>query len=260
MVAAKTKIKTCAAMIRKDGERVTCGKLFTERCPNSDVHIMALKTGFCANGWHEGDKAKDWRGNPAPTCKFILVCPCNCHDTLDKLYHMTDMERVVVDASGYVAPPRRFWMPSDDPLPALSSPSGSSVPQTIQEGVAGITPPRMDSTFAPTPTGRAARGELESWVQQECDAWLVDSENELCTPAYLATVISRAQAVAPPSVGAISAVFDRWVKLGFAKVEKRPTRFIGYTQEGLELGLVGMKIQRKRQQARQKADQNRRIR
>lgn len=258
VVAAKPIL--CKSLVRKgDGSRAACGTLFNskERCPKRDAHIMKLKTGYCSNGWHEGEKATGFGGDPVPTCKMILTCPCTCHDKLDKLYHMSGMERLPVDVSGYTPKPRTFWLPSDDPLPALSSPSGTTAPRIIESAVPGRVAPRIERDFAPTPSGRAARGELEAWVLEQCDVWVIDEEDELCTPAMLATRIGREQGINPPSVGAINAIFERWIKLEFARIEKRPTRFVGYTEEGVRLGLEGMKIQAKRMKARQKADQNR---
>ena len=41
-------------------------------------------------------------------------------------------------------------------------------------------------------------------------------------------------------------MFDRWVKLGFAVIEKKPTRFVRYTDEGIKFGLDRMKERSKR--------------
>jgi hypothetical protein len=108
------------------------------------------------------------------------------------------------------------------------------------------------ATFGPTPTGRAAKGELEAWVDEQCRIWIIDKPGVPCTPAFLSEQIAKDQAINPPSVGAISACFERWMKLGYAVIEKKPTRFVKYTDEGVRLGLERMKHNAK--QSRRLAD------
>lgn len=262
-VKAALKLKKCKAKVRKAGKQVTCDTEYLgDTCPQKakGYHLLPMKTGFCSNGWCEGTKAKDWRGNPVPTCDYIYTCPCKCHDELDKLFSMTGSERIVVDSSGYVSPPRTYWIPSDDPLPVLSSNGDTPAPVVVESPAPDRVPATVARTFTPTPTGRAARGELELWVKQHCDMWLIDEPGEPCTPAYLSAEIARDQGISPPSVGAISAVFDRWVKLGFAVVEKKPTRFVRYTDEGVKLGLEQMKARAKRLAKQQRSNQMRGIR
>lgn len=259
--APAQRTKKCTAKVRAGSKQQPCGTQYTGNlCPNRDNHLLKMKTGFCFNGWCEGTKAKDWRGNPVPTCQYIETCPCSCHDKLSKLFEMTDTERIVVESSGYTPPHRTYWMPSDDPLSPLSTSNRPDAPVLLESPAPDVVPPTIARPFSITPTGRAARGQLELWVKIECDAWLVDDPGELCTPSYLATQIARAQAIDPPSVGAISAVFDRWAKLGFALIGKKPTRFVGYTPDGVKLGLERMKEQAKRQTRLRIADDKRQLR
>jgi hypothetical protein len=94
-------------------------------------------------------------------------------------------------------------------------------------------------------------------VKTACDVWLVESYSFPCTPAWLAEEIAAAQAIKAPSVGAISAVFERWIKLGFAVIEKKPTRFVSYTDEGIKLGLEGLKARSKRTKQLTEAEKKR---
>lgn len=248
---AALKLITCKNKIRRSGEIVPCGKQYlrgdgTVKCPDREFHVTALVTGYCSNGWHEGSKAVDWRGNPAPSCEFYLTCPCKCHTDLDKLFAMTGKERILVTVTAYHPPERTFWLPSDDPVPVLSSPRDATPPVLVESPAPDRVPATIARTFDPTPSGRAARGELEAWVKQHCDIWLIDEPGTPCTPTYLGEEIARDMGITPPSVGAISAVFDRWVKLGFAVCEKKPTRFVRYTEEGVRIGLDAMKAQAKR--------------
>jgi hypothetical protein len=176
------------------------------------------------------------------------------------MFELTDSERILVESSGYSTPERTFWMPSDEPVPVLSNSDATDGPKLIKSPAPGRVPATIQHDFGPTPTGRAARGELEAWVKEQCDIWLVDEPVDLCTPSFIAAEIGRTKGVSPPSVGAISAVFDRWVKLGFAVVGKKPTRFVGYTPEGIEHGLEKMKTDAKRSRRLSYADDRRNLR
>jgi hypothetical protein len=257
-------LKTCKRKVRRAGKHEECGKQFLgtgRHC--GGVHLLPMKTGFCSNGWCEGKKATDWRGRPVPTCSFIETCPCGCHDTLDKLFAMTESERIVVESSGYSPPHRTFWMPSDDPIPVVdesSSPNGTGGPVVLESPAPDRVPASIVRDFTPTPSGRAAKGELEWWVKHQCDIWLIDEPGEPCTPSYLAAEIARDQGITPPSVGAINAVFERWIKLGFAVIEKKPTRFVRYTEDGVKYGLEKMKSDAKRRARLQLKDDRRNLR
>lgn len=263
------KVRECKASVRpflemKNGNKVysVCGAkwLGTGPCPQRDAHLLPMQTGYCFNGWCEGTKATSSSGKPVPTCEFYITCPCKCHDDLDRLFTMTDQPRILVESSAYVPDSGGFWMPSDDPEPVLSSPDGVTTPVIIESPAPDRVPASIGRTFTPTPTGRAARGELEWWVKQHCDIWLIDEPPDLCTPSYLSVEIGRDQGITPPSVGAISAVFDRWVKLGFAVIAKKPTRFVGYTEDGVKLGLEKMKNDAKRKSKLQAKDDYRNAR
>ena len=154
-------------------------------------------------------------------------------------------------------------LPGADPFMVADA----SVPAGIEEALDGTatapfapvpTPP--PATFAPTPTGRAARGQLESWVLEQVTIWTVEGYDFPCTPVWISREIGREQAIDPPSVGAISAVFDRWANLGFATIEKKPVRFSGFTLEGKTKGLDRMKAEVKRKQKFEKAAQKRTLR
>lgn len=148
-------------------------------------------------------------------------------------------------------------MPSDDPdwsPEPLSSPDDTDTPEPVESPVDSPVAPSAGRSFAPTATGRAARGQLEYWVKRQCDIWLLEEYSFPCTPAWISEEIASDEAIDPPSVGAISAVFDRWVKLGFATVEKKPSRFTGYTPEGISKGLERMKEEAKRKTKLVKAE------
>lgn len=257
------KLKTCKKYVRDGGAQVQCNKQYLgedRNCPNHGHHLLRLKTGFCSNGWHEGSKATDWKGKPVPTCKFIETCPCKCHDDLGKLFEITGAERIVVESSGYVTPPSEFvYGKLNDDDPSLN-PGPSDGPTGTGEAVVAPIPPPVARSYEPTPSGRAAPGQLEVWVLTQTDIWTVEGFEFPCTPVWISKNIAHDEAIPPPSVGAINAVFNRWVALGFATIERSPVRFTGYTEEGKRLGLEKMKEQVKRQAALRKAEQRRGIR
>lgn len=242
------KLKTCEKLIRKDGKHIKCEKQYLgdeSNCPNRSIHLTKYPTGFCNDGCHEGTKVKSYSGRNMKTCANYVTCPCQCHDDLDKLFSMTGTERILVDSSGYVPEPNEFWHPSDDP--DYVSSIGDPVDGPLDPQGAPVSDARAGGgrSYAPTPTGRAARGQLESWVHAAFQVWLVDSDGQF-TPNYVQDAIKRTEAV-EASVGAIDAVFKRWEKIRFATMEKKPTRLTGLTPEGQTLGLERLKAKLKRE-------------
>ena len=259
MAAPATKKTPCPREIWKNGEKAKCGIPITvsQRCPNHDIHIMKFKTGFCANGFCEGTKARDYKGKPVMTCKFYLTCACKCHADIWFMSKMTGMDRQLMDNPEYVSPKRTFWLPEDDPDwtgDVLSMPDEPDAPEPVESPVAATVAPSAGRSFAPTATGRAARGQLEYWVKRQCDIWVLEEYTFPCTPAWIADEIASDEGIDPPSVGAIGAVFDRWVKLGFAECAKKPVRFVAYTPEGKAKGLDRMKEEAKRKTKLTKAE------
>lgn len=230
------------------------------RCPGRADHVLKYKTGFCGNGYCEGSNKKAASGKPAPTCKWWKTCPCQCHTTFDQMFAMSDMERILVDNSGYSVDHGDFVMPTLEErmaMMALSRPNRDDVPTIIKSPLPDAVPVTVAHVFTTTTTGRAARGELESWVKDACDIWLVENAMASltdydvpnlppCTPPYLAKEVSQAQGIKEPSVGAIDAVLKRWTVLGFALIQSKPTRFVCYTAEGIRIGLDGCKDKARR--------------
>lgn len=252
----------CKRLVKDDGlNKVPCGRRISQGvCGNESKHISKHKTGFCAKGWCEGKKALTFRGDPAPTCKMWRQCGCSCHDDFDMLFQMSGKPREVVYVSDWKPDRSEFWMPSpEDRMALLASSNVPSVsaPVIIESPAPDVVPATLRRTYTATPTGRAARGQLESWVKDQCDIWLVEEEEFPCTPKFISEEIARTQAIPAPSVGAIGAVFDRWTAIGFAIIERKPVRFISYTPEGVRLGLDGCKDKAKREKkAGERANSN----
>ena len=265
MTTTPTKPRVCARTYKNDKlEVVPCRmKLIGGECPNRANHVVKYKTAFCAKGRCEGTQPTDWKGAPMSTCKIWQTCPCDCHLMYDRMYAATDKPREVVNNSAYRVDKSLFIMPSPEErvaMHALSETVRPDAPQLVESPLPEAVPATIRRTFTPTATGRAARGELESWVKDTCDVWIVENDGSLCTPTMIAEEIAREQGLArPPSVGAINAVFDRWVKIDFAVIEKKPTRFIKYTEQGVKIGLDGCKDKAKRNKRSVQGEQARRI-
>ena len=230
----------------------TCGKRIEDgRCPDRSQHMMKYPTGFCENGDCEGAAKKTKDGRPHRTCRDWKICPHTCHQMFDMMFSMSEMPRILVDNSGYAVDHTEFWVPTPEERMAMiasSRPHHADAPVILKSPAPDMVPSTVAYIFTPTTTGRAARGELESWVKDACDIWLVENQMAppgthpiLCTPVYLANEISKEQGIKEPSVGAIDAVLKRWHNLGFAHTASKPTRFIVYTPEGISIGLDGCK-------------------
>lgn len=251
------KLKLCGRTLVSDG----AGSL---RCPDRNEHVLKYKTGFCQNGNCEGTAKRTVSGKPFATCKWWKRCPCDCHKTYDTMFSMSDMERQVVDNSGYSPDLGEFKMPTlEERIAAIASSMALSPtrPVVIESPAPETVPVTLARTFAPTRSGRAARGELAQWVKTEVDIWVVDQPGYKCTPAYVAEAIAKTQGFGkPPSVGAVDAVFKRWERIGFAEIGRKPTRFLKYTDKGIELGLEGCIEKSKRSKKLQAAEAGRQFR
>lgn len=271
---ARAAVKLCDKKVRKGSSRVACGtKLSTGEfgafyCTNRENHISGIKTGFCHNGFCEGTKSHDAAGKPAKTCTFILTCPCMCHDLISKMFEMSEMERLPQENPEYKPPKQDPWLHMlfegiDSTIPSIVIPD--NVPPELQGAVpvpSGPLPATVTRDYRPTASGRSARGELEFWVKRCCDYFVLgDIDTHLkMTPQRISEIIADEEGIKPPSTGAIDAVFKRWEKLGFATIERKPTRFTGYTEDGVKYGLEGLKRKVKMGQKLQSASAARSIR
>jgi hypothetical protein len=253
------KVEPCGNTLVSDG-------LGGWRCPKRDEHVLKYKTGFCANGDCEGSAKKSPSGKSRKTCDWWKRCPCTCHAMYDMMFSTAGMERQLVDNSGYSADVSEFKMPTLEEriaAHALSMPHRPDTPTVIESHAPAVVPVMVARSFTPTRTGRAARGELGSWVQKVCDVWAVDEDeqNWNCTPAYIAERVAKNEGFGkPPSVGAVDAVLKRWEAVGFAEVGRKPTRFLKYTSDGIRLGLEGCIERAKRAKKSQAAEANRSFR
>lgn len=209
-------------------------------------------------GLCEGLKPRSPSGRPLKTCMRVLryrekmwSCACKCHSDLDRMFEMMGMERYVQQNPDYKPDEPTYVMPSLEERVALSIERRSTPSVIIESAAPDHVPATVARVFTPTASGRSGRGQLELWVKQACDQWVLDKPEESCTPQWLSDKIAEKHGVNesgnPPSVGAINAVFERWTKLNFALVGRKPVRFVGYTDDGVKHGLEGLKIRSKMQ-------------
>lgn len=275
MPPAQKKSSLCKADIKdeKTLKPRPCGKVLVSdglgglRCPDRDEHMLKYKTGFCANKDCEGSAKKTPAGKPRPSCTWWKRCPCDCHKMYDMMFASSEMDRQIVDNSGYRGSHQsEFKMPTmEERIAAMASfrAAHTDAPVVIESPAPDVVPVMVARSFTPTPTGRAARGELTSWVRKVCDTWLVDEDEHdwKCTPSYIAEHVAKNEGfVRPPSVGAVDAVLKRWESIGFAVIERKPTRFVSYTPDGIQLGLEGCIERAKRAKKSQAAEAGRSFR
>ncbi len=205
-------------------------------------------TGFCGIGCHEGTKPRSHSGVPMKVCVDRTRCSCKCHKDLDEMYELAETEREEHQNSEWSPATHSFIMPEFGVDYGMDRVALQADPIDGDTGLQGAGNGHIGaSSFGLTPSGRAARGQLEEQVLEVCTEWIID-RSEVCTPAFVAWDIARFNKVEEPSTGAISAVFARWEKYGFAVIESKPARFDCFTDEGRAKGLAYMRALYKHKQ------------
>jgi hypothetical protein len=217
-----------------------------------------LRSGFCIAGHCEGTRPKSPSGVPMKVCIDWLgdsnhePCPCECHQKITEMYKVAGLPRETFDNPEYAPHINSFYMPQpgiDYAIPiALSTEAESNGPHR-DSAPATVTSPATATlagrSFDPTPSGRLARGELESQVLEVVNGWLIDSGGFTCTVYFIQNEIARVQHEDPPSTGAISNTLRRWGKWNFAVIQEHPLQLIGLTEEGRKQGLPALKYKAK---------------
>lgn len=223
----------------------------------SDVKLR-LVTGLCLAGWHEGGRPRtrcscpkgkehkpDCEGAPIKTCAMHETCPCKCHSDLDELFALSGKPRELVVNPDYVPVTTHHLFVR----PTVAAPSILSG-ETVEKGAVisplpGVVPGEAVKEFSDTKSGRLAHGQLEYWVKQAIDVWVIETHTGQrmppCTPSWIAEQISIAEGIAEPQLGGINHIFRRWEEIGIAKFETKPARFAAYTDEAIEKGIDRMR-------------------
>lgn len=236
-------------------------------------------SGFCTpynpivSQGHEGTKPVSSVGTPVKLCMFYMTCPCTCHQKIDDMYKMLEIPRpeseqspeyharsearrletqIMLDNLGRYMPPGTGLSSSDDietPLDMQDPVTGAAGP--VADVLAGHADPASEPVFAPTPTGRRARGQLEYDVLTVCIDYAANVFDwDMCTPKNVSQEIGKRYAIEPPSTGAINAVWNRWEKLDFAVQDSKPSRFVKFMVEGASVGLLDSIKSRNKRQAK----------
>jgi len=264
MQVAAVAEKVCKAKVKNEyGEQVPCGTKLKGECRNRKNHVGKYKTGFCSNGFCEGKSVKSTlTGKAMKHCADWRTCGCTCHVEIDKLFIMTRNPRTFKDMSGYEPPISHYQMPTLEERAAMhaAQKNGAKEVEVIESPNPDLIPVTIKREFNETNTGRQGRGQLEYRVKEFCDAHLLAKSSADCTPKHVAQGIAEKYGIDPPSQGAVDAVFKRWDALGFAMIAKRPTRFIGYTPNGVKMGLDAMKLAAKQKERSSAAEASRTLR
>lgn len=232
-------------------------------------------SGFCGTGCHEGTQPVNANGTPLKVCVAIgdgpgakNRCACKCHTKIDKMYESANIPRVPQQSPLWKpAPsPDLSWLYEDDTLAVATSVSGGTTnPSADTEPARDHGIPVHQPRHAPderTPSGYRRKGQLEDSVNEVCTGYLKgnyasDSNGDMTTK-HIAHLIDPEN---PPSPGAVQAVLERWVKLGYAEMRRKPVGFQMLTVEGMQKGLARMKeeaqTQRKVERRKMRAAGNR---
>jgi hypothetical protein len=165
------------------------------------------------------------------------------------MFTLAEQTRISVDYSGYLADHGDYVLPTFEDIvreQQNSSLEPEEILHIIESPAPDIVPATVARPFLPTQTGRSSRGELEAWVKEVCDAWLIDQNGNPCTPVYVAEEIGHKYGIRNPSTGAIDAVWRRWIRIGFAVIDSKPNRFTAYTEAGIKYTLEGLKERARR--------------
>lgn len=209
--------------------------------------MSAYKTGFCGMGQHEGTAPVAYNGKPMKVCVAYEICTCSCHEKFNSMYKMANTERRVHQNPNYepvMHPSYAEYFSESEEL--LGTPMGAGSTTTrVMEKPSETAPGLLESarSFTVTPSGYRQRGQLEVEVQQVCNRAMMGEFDEHCTPQFIAQQIDPDN---PPSTGAIGAVFNRWERIGYAKIHRKPLYFQHLTVEGMRDGLEALKRKAKR--------------
>lgn len=117
---------------------------------------------------------------------------------------------------------------------------GAPVPAHVLDGGrVSVMLRASDTTRLEGVTDETAKKDSLEWKIYEFLKPYVETglaEAGMCTIAFICHGLNNDH-----SSGAVNSVLSRWGEKGFALVEPKPTRFLGYTEAGTELGLAKFK-------------------
>ena len=123
-------------------------------------------------------------------------------------------------------------------------------------------PDTEDKRVVKSGPDRRPRGWLETDVKHITDDFVMGNikleDGEFLTPHRVSKLVQKFDALdEAPSTGAVAAVFQRWIDVGFMVANEKPFAFLDYTAEGRAQGLTAMKAARRAEKAElRKSDPN----
>jgi hypothetical protein len=195
-------------------------------------------TGFCGVGAHEGVELKSPSGAVLRSCTMggrydanlksgMIVCTCSCHDMSREMEQLTGQTLPPVLTNR--TPPRLGSLLG---LPGRST-GGLNEPGTDDMTTASVAV-ASGARFAVTPTGRAARGQLEEQVRYVIEERVKAAGHDLIALVGLTTgaIMLAIDRDNPPSSGAVYSVLKRWSGANLIDIAESPYRFLRYTDRG----------------------------
>ncbi len=198
--------------------------------PKEDIPTVGKKigrkkathiSGWCVSGFHEGSPKKSSVGSVSVECRFAHHCTCTCHDEEKMLRTLARL------------PEPEFPIPGAPPPARVLDGGGVSI------RVGTIEAARLEE-MSDEPSDTAKEG-LEWRTYEFLKPFVVAGfhEEDVLTVGFIVAGLQKKGF--SHSSGAVDAVLKRWDQRGFATVEKKPTRFKGFTEAGEKLGLVKFK-------------------
>jgi hypothetical protein len=205
--------------------------------PGKSVVQSVYVTGWCGSGNHENTKNLSSSGQVMRACPMggrydagrlgEIICTCNCHES----------SRAMEDMSGIKLPATIINRQTPSLGRLLRAPGigtgadGSAVSGDPSRSTVAVA---SGAVFVATPTGRAARGQLEEQVRHAISVQVKMAGEEMIAmlglnPSTLAAMIDKDN---PPSTGAIYSVLKRWEGQALVDLGQSPFRFLRFTDRG----------------------------
>jgi hypothetical protein len=199
--------------------------------------ICYTQTGFCGIGNHEGSKNKTANGAVLRACVIggrtdagkvgIIVCICDCHDMAREMEAMSGVQipPVLVNRT----PPRLGSLLGLAPRTT----GGTGTSGTGDVGRPSVVLP-SGARFVATPTGRAAKGQLEEQVRHFVSVQVSAAGDEMIAMLGLqpGTIAKGINVDSPPSTGAVYSVLKRWEAAAMVELRDGPFAFVRFTERG----------------------------
>jgi hypothetical protein len=157
------------------------------------------------------------------------LCECSCHDMSRQMEVMSGVKFPAYNSIKLSGPLSGLGLLSG----VGTGTDGAKAAGSVDDGRPTVVV-ASGARFAETPTGRAARGQLEEQVRYAVCTQVKAAGDEVIamlglTPRLIGDIIDKAD---PPSSGAIYAVLKRWDGANLIDMAESPVRFVRFTDRG----------------------------